>query len=53
MNLPVPGRSGDETYVSLVEHVVAPLARAYGPDLVLVSARGSTRTPTTRSRTAG
>ena len=35
-----------------VEHVVAPLARAYAPELVL-SRRASTRTATTRSPTAG
>jgi len=38
VNLPVPGGSGDAVFVSLVEHVVRPLARAYEPDLVLVSA---------------
>jgi acetoin utilization deacetylase AcuC-like enzyme len=38
VNLPVPAGSGDETWVSLVEHVVRPLARAYAPELVLVSA---------------
>ncbi len=38
VNLPVPGGSGDETFVSLVSHVVAPLARAYRPGLILVSA---------------
>ena len=38
VNLPVPPGSGDETYASLVEHVVVPLARTYEPDLVLVSA---------------
>jgi acetoin utilization deacetylase AcuC-like enzyme len=38
VNLPVPGGSGDETWVSLVEHVVRPLAREYEPQLVLVSA---------------
>jgi acetoin utilization deacetylase AcuC-like enzyme len=38
VNLPVPEGSGDETWCSLVEHVVAPLARAYEPGLVLVSA---------------
>lgn len=38
VNLPVPAGSGDETFVSLVEHVVAPLAGAYSPQLVLVSA---------------
>jgi acetoin utilization deacetylase AcuC-like enzyme len=38
VNLPVPAGSGDETFVSLVQHVVGPLARTYGPELVLVSA---------------
>jgi acetoin utilization deacetylase AcuC-like enzyme len=38
VNLPVPGGSGDAVYVSLVEHVVRRLARAYGPDLLLISA---------------
>jgi acetoin utilization deacetylase AcuC-like enzyme len=34
----VPGGSGDAVHGSLVEHVVAPLIRAWGPELVLVSA---------------
>ena len=38
VNLPVPGGSGDEVFVSLLEHVVGPLARAYAPDLLLLSA---------------
>jgi acetoin utilization deacetylase AcuC-like enzyme len=38
VNLPVPGGSGDETWCSMVEHVVAPLAREYAPQLILVSA---------------
>ena len=38
VNLPVPPGSGDETFVSLVEHVVGPLAAAWSPELVLVSA---------------
>ena len=38
VNLPVPGGSGDATWVSLVAHVAAPLARAFEPGLVLVSA---------------
>ncbi len=37
VNLPVPEGSGDETFVSLVEHVAVPLARAYEPALILVS----------------
>jgi acetoin utilization deacetylase AcuC-like enzyme len=38
VNLPVPGGSGDETFCSLIAHVVAPLAAAYAPRLVLISA---------------
>jgi acetoin utilization deacetylase AcuC-like enzyme len=38
VNLPVPGGSGDALWCSLVEHVVAPLAASYEPQLVLVSA---------------
>lgn len=38
VNLPVPPGSGDETFVSLVQDVVAPLCEAYRPGLVLVSA---------------
>jgi acetoin utilization deacetylase AcuC-like enzyme len=38
VNLPVAAGSGDAVYLSLVEHVVVPLARAYAPQLVLISA---------------
>jgi acetoin utilization deacetylase AcuC-like enzyme len=38
VNLPVPGGSGDALWCSLVEHVVGPLASAFAPQLVLVSA---------------
>ena len=38
VNLPVPPGTGDDAYRALVEHVVVPLARAYAPGLVLVSA---------------
>jgi acetoin utilization deacetylase AcuC-like enzyme len=38
VNLPVPGRSGDETFRSLVDHVVLPLIADWEPGLVLVSA---------------
>ena len=38
VNLPVPPGSDDALYRSLVEHVVGPLARAFEPQLVLVSA---------------
>ena len=38
INLPVPSRSGDDIWLSLVEHVVVPAAKEFRPDLVLVSA---------------
>jgi acetoin utilization deacetylase AcuC-like enzyme len=38
VNLPVPGRSGDDVYRSLAEHVCADLIRAWEPGLVLISA---------------
>jgi acetoin utilization deacetylase AcuC-like enzyme len=38
VNLPVGPGAGDATYGSLVRHVVVPLARAYAPQLLLVSA---------------
>jgi acetoin utilization deacetylase AcuC-like enzyme len=38
VNLPVPEGSGDEVFVSLVEHVAVPLARRAAPQLLLVSA---------------
>jgi acetoin utilization deacetylase AcuC-like enzyme len=38
INLPVPARAGEDLFCGLVEHVVLPAARAFDPDLVLVSA---------------
>jgi acetoin utilization deacetylase AcuC-like enzyme len=38
VNMPVPGGSGDAVHGSLVEHVVAPLVRAFEAQLVLISA---------------
>jgi acetoin utilization deacetylase AcuC-like enzyme len=38
LNFPVPAGSGDRAFVSLVADVVAPVARAWRPELVLVSA---------------
>jgi len=38
VNLPVRSGTGDAAYLSLLEHVVAPLARAYEPRLILLSA---------------
>ena len=38
VNLPVRAASDDDVYASLVEHVAVPLALAYEPQLVLLSA---------------
>ena len=38
INLPVPSGSGEDVWLSLVEHVVVPAARAFEPQLVLISA---------------
>jgi acetoin utilization deacetylase AcuC-like enzyme len=38
LNLPVPAGAGEELWLGLVEHHVLPAARAFEPDLVLVSA---------------
>ena len=38
VNLPVPPGAGHDEWLGLVQHVVAPIARAYAPDLLLVSA---------------
>ncbi len=38
INLPVPSGSGDAVFVSLVRDVIVPVARAYRPGLILVSA---------------
>jgi acetoin utilization deacetylase AcuC-like enzyme len=38
LNLPVPPGAGHDQWLSLVQHVVVPVARSYEPELVLVSA---------------
>jgi acetoin utilization deacetylase AcuC-like enzyme len=38
INLPVPAGTRGDTFLSLVEHIVAPAARQFGPDLILLSA---------------
>ncbi len=38
VNLPVPAGADDALYESLVQHVAVPLARAFEPQLVLISA---------------
>jgi acetoin utilization deacetylase AcuC-like enzyme len=38
LNMPVPAGSGEDVFLSLVEHVAAPAARQFRPDLMLISA---------------
>jgi acetoin utilization deacetylase AcuC-like enzyme len=38
VNLPVPAGADGEQFLSLVEHVVVPIARAYEPGLIVISA---------------
>ena len=38
LNLPVPAGSDSELWLSLIEHIAIPVAAAYEPELVLVSA---------------
>jgi acetoin utilization deacetylase AcuC-like enzyme len=38
VNLPVPPGSGEPVWLSLVEHIVVPVLRAFEPDLILISA---------------
>jgi acetoin utilization deacetylase AcuC-like enzyme len=38
VNLPVPPGSGSETFLSLVQHVVAPIAQEFRPGLIAISA---------------
>jgi acetoin utilization deacetylase AcuC-like enzyme len=38
VNLPVPPGSEEADWLALVEHVVLPVGRAFGPDLILLSA---------------
>jgi acetoin utilization deacetylase AcuC-like enzyme len=38
LNVPLPAGSGDDEYLSAFDELVAPAVRAFGPELVLVSA---------------
>ena len=38
INLPVPPGSGEEIWVSLLEHILVPVARMFAPQLILISA---------------
>jgi acetoin utilization deacetylase AcuC-like enzyme len=37
LNLPVPGGSGEDVFLSLVEHIAVPAARQFRADLILLS----------------
>jgi acetoin utilization deacetylase AcuC-like enzyme len=38
VNLPVPPGSGEEVWLSLLEHIVVPIAESFAPELILISA---------------
>ncbi|MBI5178426.1 MAG: histone deacetylase [Nitrospinae bacterium] len=38
VNYPLPGGSGDSTYLSLFEHSLVPHVRAFAPDIIFISA---------------
>jgi acetoin utilization deacetylase AcuC-like enzyme len=38
VNFPLPGGTGNEVYVGIFDSLIAPIARAYQPELILVSA---------------
>ena len=38
INLPVPAGSGEDAWISLLEHIAVPAALEFRPDLVLISA---------------
>jgi acetoin utilization deacetylase AcuC-like enzyme len=38
INLPVPARSGEDVWISLLEHIAVPAALEFRPELVLISA---------------
>jgi acetoin utilization deacetylase AcuC-like enzyme len=37
LNLPVPGGSGEDVFLSLAEHIAVPAGRQFRPDLILIS----------------
>ena len=38
VNIPLPAGSGNQAYLHVIEHIVIPVVRQFGPDLILVSA---------------
>lgn len=38
VNIPLPGGSGDATYMAVMEEIILPIARQYKPELIFISA---------------
>lgn len=38
VNVPLPGGSGDATYLAILDEIVAPITRQFQPELILISA---------------
>jgi acetoin utilization deacetylase AcuC-like enzyme len=38
VNLPVPPGAGSDEFLALIQHLVAPIARSFAPDLIVISA---------------
>ena len=38
VNLPVPAHTGEEVWISMLEHLIVPVAISYAPQLILISA---------------
>lgn len=38
VNIPLPAGSGNRAYLHVVQHIVAPILRQFGPELILISA---------------
>jgi acetoin utilization deacetylase AcuC-like enzyme len=38
VNIPLPAGSGNRAYLHVMEHVIAPIVRQFGPDLIMISA---------------
>ena len=53
VNLPVAPGADDRVFCSLVDHVAVPLARAFSPQLLLISAGYDAHRSTIRSASAG
>jgi acetoin utilization deacetylase AcuC-like enzyme len=38
VNVPLPGGSGDATYMAIIDEIITPIARQFKPELIIVSA---------------